>query len=55
MAFQKSYGAVLCTDVSHIANDESTAPERILGMRLRAAAQPAWQAGRRQRGIRAGP
>jgi threonine aldolase len=34
MAFQKSYGAVLCSDVSHIANDESTAPERILGMRL---------------------
>jgi threonine aldolase len=34
MAFQKSYGAVLCSDVSHIANDESTAPERLLGMRL---------------------
>jgi threonine aldolase len=34
MAFQKSYGAVLCADVSHIANDESTAPERLLGMRL---------------------
>jgi threonine aldolase len=34
MAYQKSYGAVLCSDVSHIANDESTAPERMLGMRL---------------------
>jgi len=34
MPFQKSYGAVLCSDVSHIANDESTAPERLLGMRL---------------------
>lgn len=34
MAFQKSYGAVLCSDQSHIANDESTAPERTLGMRL---------------------
>jgi threonine aldolase len=34
MAFQKSYGAVLCSDVSHVANDESTAPERLLGMRL---------------------
>jgi len=34
MAYQKSYGAVICSDVSHIANDESTAPERMLGMRL---------------------
>lgn len=34
MAFQKSYGAVLCSDAAHIANDESTAPERFLGMRL---------------------
>jgi len=34
MAFQKNYGAVLCSDVSHVANDESTAPERTLGMRL---------------------
>jgi threonine aldolase len=34
MAFQKPYGAVLVSDVSHIANDESTAPERLLGMRL---------------------
>jgi threonine aldolase len=33
-AFHKSYGAVLCADVAHIANDESTAPERLLGMRL---------------------
>src|SRR5579859_3335080 len=34
MAFQKSYGSVLCSDAAHIANDESTAPERFLGMRL---------------------
>jgi threonine aldolase len=34
MAFHKNYGAVLCADVSHVANDESTAPERVLGMRL---------------------
>ncbi len=34
MAFQKSYGAVICSDASHVANDESTAPERLLGMRL---------------------
>jgi threonine aldolase len=33
-AFAKSYGAVLCSDVAHIANDESTAPERTLGMRV---------------------
>lgn len=35
MAFGKSHGAVICSDVSHIANDESTAPERMLGMRLK--------------------
>lgn len=34
MAFNKSYGAVICSDAAHIANDESTAPERFLGMRL---------------------
>ena len=34
MAFQKPYGSVLCSDAAHIANDESTAPERFLGMRL---------------------
>ncbi len=34
MAFHKSYGSVLCSDAAHIANDESTAPERFLGMRL---------------------
>jgi threonine aldolase len=34
MAFSKSYGSVLCSDAAHIANDESTAPERLLGMRL---------------------
>jgi threonine aldolase len=34
MAFAKSYGAVLCTDLAHLCNDESTAPERFLGMRL---------------------
>jgi len=34
MAFQKSYGSVICSDAAHIANDESTAPERFLGMRL---------------------
>ncbi len=33
-AFAKSYGAILCTDVAHLCNDESTAPERLLGMRL---------------------
>ena len=35
MAFQKSYGSVLCSDSAHIATDESTAPERMLGMRLK--------------------
>lgn len=34
MAFQKSYGAVLCSDLAHLWNDESTAPDRQLGMRL---------------------
>ncbi len=34
MAFQKPYGAVLCSDLAHVWNDESTAPERTLGMRL---------------------
>jgi threonine aldolase len=34
MAFAKSYGAVLCSEVAHVVNDESTAPERLLGMRL---------------------
>ena len=34
MAFAKSYGAVLCSDLAHLWNDESTAPERTLGMRL---------------------
>jgi threonine aldolase len=34
MAFAKSYGAVLCSDLAHLCNDESTAPERFLGMRL---------------------
>ena len=33
-AFQKPYGAVLCSDVAHVWNDESTAPERTLGMRV---------------------
>jgi threonine aldolase len=33
-AFAKSYGSVLCSDVAHLINDESTAPERLLGMRL---------------------
>jgi len=34
MAFQKPYGAVLCSDLAHPWNDESTAPERALGMRI---------------------
>lgn len=34
MAFARPYGAVLCSDVAHLCNDESTAPERFLGMRL---------------------
>ncbi len=34
MAFARPFGAVLCADVAHLYNDESTAPERFLGMRL---------------------
>ncbi len=34
MAFGRSHGAVVCSDVAHLCNDESTAPERFLGMRL---------------------
>jgi threonine aldolase len=34
MAFAKSYGAVVCSELAHVVNDESTAPERLLGMRL---------------------
>jgi threonine aldolase len=34
MAFARSHGAVICSDVAHLCNDESTAPERVLGMRL---------------------
>jgi threonine aldolase len=34
MAFARPYGAVVCADVAHLCNDESTAPERTLGMRL---------------------
>lgn len=34
MAFAKPYGAVVCSDMAHLYNDESTAPERFLGMRL---------------------
>lgn len=34
MAFAKPYGSVVCSDVAHLCNDESTAPERFLGMRL---------------------
>jgi threonine aldolase len=34
MAFAKPYGAVVCSDMAHLCNDESTAPERFLGMRL---------------------
>ncbi len=32
-AFARPYGAVICSDVAHLYNDERTAPERILGMR----------------------
>ena len=32
-AFARPWGGVVCSDVAHLANDESTAPERILGMR----------------------
>jgi len=34
MSLARPYGAVLCADVAHLCNDESTAPERFLGMRL---------------------
>jgi threonine aldolase len=34
MAFAKGNGSVLCSEVAHVVNDESTAPERLLGMRL---------------------
>ncbi|MDR3439345.1 beta-eliminating lyase-related protein [Telmatospirillum sp.] len=33
-AFARSFGSVVCSDFAHLINDESTAPERILGMRL---------------------
>lgn len=33
-AFAKPHGAVLCAEPAHVWNDESTAPERTLGMRL---------------------
>jgi threonine aldolase len=32
-AFARPWGGVICSDVAHLANDESTAPERVLGMR----------------------
>jgi threonine aldolase len=38
MAFAKPYGAVICSDMAHLCNDESTAPERFLGMRLQPVA-----------------
>ena len=38
MAFAKPYGAVVCSDIAHLVNDESTAPERFLGMRLQPVA-----------------
>jgi threonine aldolase len=38
MAFAKPYGAVVCSDMAHLCNDESTAPERFLGMRLQPVA-----------------
>ncbi len=34
MALAKPYGAVVCSDAAHLYNDESTAPERFLGMRI---------------------
>lgn len=34
MAYAKPYGAVICSDMAHLVNDESTAPERFLGMRI---------------------
>jgi threonine aldolase len=33
-AFARPHGAVICSEVSHVWSDESTAPERLLGMRL---------------------
>ncbi|MDR3673370.1 MAG: beta-eliminating lyase-related protein [Holophaga sp.] len=39
-AFAKSYGSVLCSELAHVVNDESTAPERLLGMRLTPVAGP---------------
>ena len=41
MAFHKPHGAVLCADTAHLCNDESTAPERALGMRVIPVASPA--------------
>ncbi len=35
MSFAKPHGAVLCSEVAHLLVDESTAPERTLGMRLK--------------------
>ncbi len=32
-AFARPGGGIVCSDVAHLGNDESTAPERILGMR----------------------
>lgn len=40
MAFAKPYGAVICSDTAHLYNDESTAPERFLGMRIFPAKSP---------------
>lgn len=34
MAYARPFGAVLCSETAHVANDESTAPERFLGMRI---------------------
>jgi threonine aldolase len=34
LAFARSYGAVICSDAAHLCTDESTAPDRVLGMRL---------------------
>lgn len=34
MAFARPFGAVLCSETAHVVNDESTAPERFLGMRM---------------------
>lgn len=35
LSFAKPHGAVLCSEVAHLLVDESTAPERTLGMRLK--------------------